>query len=197
METIQKEEPSSQRIACSMRGIAEQIIKASKTIEKQPQKVKKMIEILMGARRTAKVFILADGRSGKMGEAFAIRLVHLGFTVYVMLKDTAVPRVTATDVVIVVSGTGTTNTVVAKLQSITKEKIKARIIVITSHPKSPTGRRGNLVIELPGRDEASINEEEPPLSPLGSRFEINALGVLRGYNPGIDENYWNNREANG
>lgn len=182
MESTQEEKPSSQRIADSMEGIAEQIKIASKTIRDQPKDVEKMITMLMKARNSErKVFILADGRSGRMSQAFAIRLMHLDFIVHVMLADTVVPRVNSGDVVVVVSGSGTTNTVLAKLQTIIEKKIEAKIIVITSHPKSPTGKWGNLVIKLPGRDDVSIpsvDKEKPPLSPLGSRFEINALAFL-------------------
>lgn len=184
MTKDQKEEPTCLRVARSMEGIAEEIKKAAKVIENQPEKIEEMIKMLMGVRQTAKVFILAEGRSGRMSEAFAIRLMHLGFNnVFVMMRDTIVQKVSSDDVVVVISGTGTTNTVVAKIRSIIEKRVKAKIIAITSQPESLVGKWADLVIELPGRDspynkEQATKDKEPPLSPLGSRFEINALAFL-------------------
>ena len=58
-----------------------------------------------------KVLIIGAGRSGLVGKAFAMRLMHMGFNVYV-LGDTIVPALNSGDMVIAISGSGRTKLVV-------------------------------------------------------------------------------------
>jgi len=54
-----------------------------------------------------RVFVAGEGRSGLMGKAFAMRLMHLGLTVYAM-GESITPAVRGGDLVVVISGSGTT-----------------------------------------------------------------------------------------
>ena len=53
------------------------------------------------------IFILGAGRSGLMARGFAMRLVHIGYTVYV-IGETITPSIQAGDVLVSVSGSGKT-----------------------------------------------------------------------------------------
>ena len=53
------------------------------------------------------IFLMGAGRSGLAAKAFAMRLMHLGFDVYVV-GETTTPAVQPDDLVIAVSGSGET-----------------------------------------------------------------------------------------
>ena len=53
------------------------------------------------------MLVVGDGRSGLVGKAFAMRLMHLGFSVYVV-GETITPRLQPQDLLIVISGSGET-----------------------------------------------------------------------------------------
>ncbi|HZU00229.1 MAG TPA: hypothetical protein VFA10_11235, partial [Ktedonobacteraceae bacterium] len=54
-----------------------------------------------------RVFVTGEGRSGLMAKAFAMRLMHLGLTVYVV-GETTTPALKGSDSLVAVSGSGTT-----------------------------------------------------------------------------------------
>ncbi len=71
-----------------------------------PAQVEEMLDILIHLRDVEKkTLIVGAGRSGLVGKAFAMRLMHLGFDVYV-LGETITPSIGEGDLVIVISGSG-------------------------------------------------------------------------------------------
>ncbi len=69
-----------------------------------PRLVQSFLRELSDARR---VFVYGAGRSGMVARAFAVRLYHLGYTVYVIGETVAAP-VQKGDVVVLISGSGET-----------------------------------------------------------------------------------------
>lgn len=114
-----------------------------------------------------KMFIYGVGRSGLASKGFAMRLMHLGFKIYVM-GETVSPPVNEGDLVILVSGSGRTNSVV-KIAQLSKE-VRAKIVVITTEKNSPLADLGDLTIALDVQ-----KEKDPKLAPLGTLFEDGAL----------------------
>lgn len=75
------------------------------------------IDILLKTYKEGrKVLIIGAGRSGLVGKAFAMRLMHLGFNVYV-LGETIVPALNNNDLVIAISGSGRTKLVVTAAEA--------------------------------------------------------------------------------
>jgi len=145
--------------------------------------VDKFIDTILKSKR---VFVAGAGRSGLVGKAFAMRLMHLGMDVYVV-GETITPALRAKDALLAISGSGETDLIVetAKIG----EKIGAKIISITSYPNSPLAKLSDAVVILPGRKEvASIADymkrelfgEYAPLAPLGTLFEVGAMVFLDG-----------------
>ncbi|MFC1663613.1 SIS domain-containing protein [Patescibacteria group bacterium] len=174
METVE-------RIAHSLERIGKEIEKSAELPKSQSEKIEKLLEILLKAwENNKKVFFLGTGISGNMGGKFAIRLSHMGFNVFVMIKDTVVRSTENGDIVIAVSGSGETDTVESKIRKIRKKNIQAIVIVFTADPKSMIARLGDLVIQLPGIEDSDSKtkklpketEKEPPLFVLGTLFEI-------------------------
>ena len=147
--------------------------------------VEKMIEMILDARHR-RIFVIGVGRSGFVGRAFAVRLMNLGFNVY-FLGETITPAATKEDLIIVISGSGTTK--LAITASSTAREIGAKVIAITSYPESQLGRTADHIVFVGGRTKIGwprkkdylarqILGERETLSPLGSIFENNAMIFL-------------------
>ncbi|RJS79927.1 SIS domain-containing protein, partial [Candidatus Bathyarchaeota archaeon] len=113
-----------------LKAAAEEIIAGIKrSIEELDMKeVEHFIKLLLEAK-DKKIFIVGMGRSGFVGRAFALRLMNLGFNVY-FLGETITPAAGKGDLLIAISGTGTTK-IVLTASSAAKE-IGATVIAITS-----------------------------------------------------------------
>ncbi|MCD6340994.1 MAG: 6-phospho-3-hexuloisomerase [Desulfurococcales archaeon] len=147
--------------------------------------ISKFIEILHSAYSNGKkVLIIGAGRSGLVGKAFAMRLMHLGFNVYV-LGETIVPALNPGDIVIAISGSGRTKLVVTAAE--VSKSIGAKVIAITSFRNSPLAQISDLIVEVPGRTKVSSEDDYnvrqligiyEPLAPLGTLFEVTTMVTL-------------------
>src|SRR5699024_3094916 len=72
--------------------------------ENQLEQAEKLID------KDKRIFILGAGRSGLMAKGFAMRLMHIGYTVFV-IGETITPSIQAGDVLVSVSGSGKTGSV--------------------------------------------------------------------------------------
>jgi 6-phospho-3-hexuloisomerase len=146
-----------------------------------------MIDLLLNARKEGRrIFVVGAGRSGLVAKAFAMRLTHMGFDVYV-IGETITPPMRRDDILLAVSGSGRTKTVVAVAE--TARSIGARVIAITTYPDSPLGRVSDLVVRIPGRTKLAVEEDyivrqvrglHEPLAPLGTLFEVTTMIFLDG-----------------
>ncbi len=172
-----------------MTEIAEFVTRAIDSIK--DHEVEKMINTLIDAYGGHKILVMGAGRSGLVGKAFAMRLLHLGFQVYV-LGETIVPRISEGDVVIAISGSGRTELIVTAAEA--AKQVGAKIIAITSYPDSPLGRLADVVVVVPGRTKIATEEDyftrqilgiHEPLAPLGTLFEDTAMIFLDGVVVGL------------
>ena len=142
----------------------------------------RMIDVIM-AVRDDKILLLGTGRSGFVGRAFALRLMHLGFNVYVS-GETITPALSADDLVLVISGSGTTTTVVAQVE--VAKSVGSRVVAVTSHLDSPLGRVADEVVLVKGRTKIDqiTDYEGRQISgvydnaPLGTMFELSVMVFL-------------------
>jgi len=140
-------------------------------------------EIIATHESRHRIFLLGEGRSGLVARSFAMRLMHLGFDVYVF-GEVVTPAVKTNDLVIAVSGTGETGPVneTAKIA----KRHGARIAVVTSNTDSSLGEIATNTVTIRGRteaDETSFLERQVTgisisLTPLGTLFEINVMVFL-------------------
>jgi len=162
----------------TMYDITEFIIRGVRLIK--PEQVEKMIDLLeefYKTHRNGKVLVMGAGRSGLVGRAFAMRLLHLGYNAYV-LGETITPAIGEKDIAIAISGSGKTRLIQTAAEA--AKEAKATLIAITSYADSPIGRIADVVVEIPGRTKYSKNEDyfarqilgiTEPLAPLGTLFE--------------------------
>lgn len=142
-----------------------------------------LVENILSAKR---IFLHGTGRSGLVARTFAQRLMQLGLTTYVV-GETTTPAMNSDDLLICVSGSGQTSSVVmgAKLA----KKINAKVIAVTSYPRSPLGKVADYVVTIKGKTK--IDCEKNPITsqilgkyssliPLGTLFEDTTLLFFEG-----------------
>ena len=147
--------------------------------------VEKMVtEMLVSTSR--RILVVGAGRSGLIGRAFAMRLMHLGFQVYVM-GETITPSIGRGDLIIALSGSGTTKIVVTAVEI--GKSVGAKIIAITSYSDSDLSKLADDVVLVKGRTRVADEKdyflrqlmgEHELMAPLGTVFEISLMTVLDG-----------------
>jgi len=134
--------------------------------------VEEMINLVDSARS---IFVIGAGRSGYIAKAFAMRLMHLGYTVYVV-GETVTPRITEQDVLIAISGSGETTSVV----NISKKAkdIGSKLVAVTGNKDSSLAKMADVVILVKGKMKQERDEALSQIAPLGTMFELTAMIFL-------------------
>lgn len=127
--------------------------------------VNKFIGILNSDRR---IFVIGEGRSGLMGKSFAMRLMHLGATVYAV-GETITPAIEKGDIMVAISGSGTTKNVVMAAEK--AGKIGCTILAVTTNPESDLGKTAEYTIHVPAATKYRREGESASIQPLGSLFD--------------------------
>ena len=127
--------------------------------------------------KTKRVFLAGAGRSGLAIRCFAMRLMHMRKTVYVV-GETTTPRITKDDLLVIGSGSGRTASLFAMAQK--AKQIGASLMLVTIDPQSPIGELADCVVQIPA--PSSKVQSDKPLSksiqPMGSLFEQSLLLLL-------------------
>ncbi len=146
--------------------------------------VNRMIKAILRTTGDRRIFVVGAGRSGLVGRAFAMRLMHIGLNVYVV-GETITPPIKTGDLLIAISGSGETRYTTTIAQE--AKKLGAYVVAITSYPESMLGSTADLKVIIPGRvlDSATrdyearqISGEHEPLTPLGTLFELSSMIFL-------------------
>lgn len=169
----------------------------------------RFIDTLIEASKTGrKIFVVGAGRSGLVAKAFAMRLLHLGFNVYV-IGETILPKSSPGDILVAISGSGQTKLVVSAAE--VAKSVGVRVVAITTYPDSPLGKLADIVVRVPGRTKSAREDDyvsrqilgmHEPLAPLGTLFEDTLLVFLDGViaelmeKLGVSEEDLRNRHAN-
>jgi 6-phospho-3-hexuloisomerase len=146
-----------------------------------------LVETLVEAyKRGSKIFVVGAGRSGLVAKSFALRLMHLGFSVYIM-GETIIPRMRKGDVLVALSGSGRTRSVISVAEA--AKSVGAIVVSITTFMDSPLAKLGDVVVLIPGRTKLAKEDDylvrqviglHEPLTPLGTLFEDLAMIFLDG-----------------
>jgi 6-phospho-3-hexuloisomerase len=169
----------------AMKEIANFVIKAAEVID--VKEIDNLVNMLIEAyNKKSKVLVMGAGRSGLVGKAFAMRLLHMGFNSYV-LGETIVPSITKGDLAIAISGSGRTQLIVDAADA--AKKVGSKVIALTTYPDSPLGSIADMVVKIPGRSKISKMDDyfarqilglHEPLAPLGTLFEDTTMIFLDG-----------------
>ncbi len=122
-----------------------------------------------------RLFVTGEGRSGLMAKAFAMRLMHLGFVVYV-IGETTTPAAVAGDTLVAVSGSGTTVGTVRVAEQVSR--IGGHVLALTTEPASALGVLAEQSLILPAATKYRKPDESPTVQPLSSLFDQTSHLVL-------------------
>src|SRR3954462_12449781 len=103
-------------------------------------------ELAVELQKAKRIFIIGEGRSGLMAKSFAMRLMHLGATVFVV-GETITPSIEEGDLLVAISGSGTTKSVVW-----TAEKTKSfgcSVMALTTNSESPLAAAATQILHVP------------------------------------------------
>ncbi|OZG62181.1 6-phospho-3-hexuloisomerase [Bifidobacterium lemurum] len=125
--------------------------------------------------RNSRVYAAGEGRSGFQARSFAMRLMHIGYTSY-MMGETICPSMHEGDVLLAISGSGTTRRTVEDAEA--AKKLGVKVIAVTSKPASPLGEAADAVIVVPGRVKGEAGGSIQLLSSLFDQSVHIALDAL-------------------
>lgn len=164
----------------SIKAILDNIERAEEYLDEDV--VNQFEDIIMQSKN---IFVTGAGRSGLAAKAFAMRLMHLGLSAYVV-GETISPAIHDDDCIIAISGSGETNTIVSAAQ-IAKNR-GSKVLAVTSYPESSLGQLADGYILVKGRTQQEDDDENymkrqihgnyTSLTPLGTAFELTTLVFL-------------------
>ncbi len=130
-----------------------------------------------------RIYAMGAGRSGLVARGFAMRLMHLGLTSFVV-GETITPALQPQDLVVIFSGSGETKTIADLAE--TAHIIGARVCLVTFSPNSRIGKIADCVVTIPSQREETRDPsaefevrqmmgEHKSFAPLGTLFETAAM----------------------
>lgn len=164
----------------SIRAILDNIESAEEFLDRES--IDKFESVIINSKN---IFVTGAGRSGLAAKAFAMRLMHLGLSAYVV-GETISPAIYADDCIVAISGSGETNTIVSAA-NIAKNR-GSKVLALTSYPESTLGQLADCFILVKGRTKKEVDDENymkrqihgnyTSLTPLGTAFELTTLVFL-------------------
>ncbi len=152
----------------------------------------KLTEMLDNAKR---IFIAGAGRSKLVGNFFAMRLVHAGYDVSVV-GEIVTPSIKHGDLLIIISGSGETEQLIAFAKS--AQKVGAKIVLISAKSGSTIGDMAETVLQIGTAEQYG----KVYGMPMGTVFELSTLLFLEStishiiHDKGIPEEVMRERHAN-
>lgn len=152
----------------------------------------KLVQHLDAARR---IFVSGAGRSKLVGNFFAMRLVHSGYDVSVV-GEIVTPSIKEGDLLIIISGSGETEQLIAFTKS--ARKVGANIILISAKNSSTIGDMADAVFQVGNAEQYG----KIVGMPMGTVFELSTLIFLEAiishviHEKGIPEEVMRERHAN-
>jgi 6-phospho-3-hexuloisomerase len=165
-----------------MEQMAESIRKTTAQLDRE--QISAFFQRMLAAER---IYVAGAGRSGLIARAFAMRLLHLGFEVYVV-GETVTPALKPGDTLVVFSGSGETHSMATICSTV--RGLGGFICLITASPDSTMSRIADCVLNLGDltgyyRGDASsfdvrqmtgqYRSVAAAFAPLGTMFETLAL----------------------
>ena len=138
--------------------------------ETTPGSDDKLLEFIGSAGR---IFLAGAGRSALVSRFFAMRLVQSGYQVGVV-GEVVTPSIQKGDLLIVVSGSGTTRTLLPIIE--TAKKQGSKVAVVSMKKESPMAKMADVVVQI-GQDSSYEKILEMPMN---TTFDLASLIYLEG-----------------
>ena len=124
-----------------------------------------------------RIFVDGEGRSGLMAKGFAMRLMHLGYNVYVV-GETITPSVKEGDLFISISGSGKSPNIVSDTKK--AKNAGCEILVFTSNKESELAKEADNILVVPGTVKGDLGSDRKSIQLLSSLFDQSIHIVLDG-----------------
>ena len=152
----------------SIKAIIGNIVSAEEFLDEE--ELDKFENIIIESKN---VFVTGAGRSGLAAKAFAMRLMHLGVSAYVV-GETISPAIYEDDCIVAISGSA--------------KKRGSKVLAVTSYTESTLGQLADCCLLVKGRTKKEVDDENymkrqiygnyTSLTPLGTAFELTTLVFL-------------------
>lgn len=152
-----------ERFTRAGRYIGDKVTEAIERID--PAAVVRATELLL---RAPAIFLYGAGRSGIIGRAFAMRLVQIGLSAYV-IGESVTPIVRRGDAVFILSGRGESYSSIQVANIVRREG--AELVVLTGRATSKLAHTATVLLDL----SLPETSERAELAPLGTLFESASL----------------------
>jgi 6-phospho-3-hexuloisomerase len=145
--------------------------------------------------QAGRIFISGAGRSRLVGSFLGMRLMHSGYEV-AMVGEIVTPSIKAGDLLIVISGSGETEQLIAYTKK--AKELGAKVVLISSRPKSTIGDLVDAVFVI---GQPDLYQKVTGM-PMGTVFELSTLCFLEAlvshlvWEKGIPEEKMRERHAN-
>ena len=155
-------------------------------VENQKEAIVEFTEIIKTAsnKRTSKnpkttIFLVGAGRSGFVAKAFAMRLMHLGYYVYVV-GETITPWINDGDIIITVSKSGKSNSITEIIGDSELDNVKFLSICGSEDCDLAGISDAKIIIESLPQNCIDLEDDLDPLELIlmGCAFEISAFIIL-------------------
>jgi len=121
--------------------------------------------------QSKRMFVAGAGRSGLIGRFFAMRLMHGGYQAYIV-GEIVTPSIQKGDLLIVISGSGETETMIAYVKKAKQQG--AQIALITTKSSSTIGDMADYVFQIGTPEQYGRIVGMP----MGTTFELSTLLFL-------------------
>lgn len=145
--------------------------------------------------KAKRIFVAGAGRSGLIAKFFAMRLMHGGYEVFVV-GEIVTPSIRNGDLMIVISGSGETETMIAFAKRAKEQG--AEIALISTKSSSTIGDMADFVFQIGTPEQYG----KVLGMPMGTTFELSTLFFLEAtishviHEKGIPEEEMRTRHAN-
>lgn len=150
-----------------MRKIIEAVSEEVQTVlnNVSEEEAVELSELLIQAKR---IFVFGEGRSGLMAKAFAMRLMHGGFTVFVV-GETVTPSIQEDDLLVIISGSGSSAMILSLVD--TAKKVGAVLALVTTNRRSYAAKESECVLIVPAVTKNQETTKAKSIQPLGNQFD--------------------------
>ena len=147
-----------------LKGIIDEL--AANAARVDTDRLEAVADAVLAARR---IFVAGAGRAGFAARAFALRLMHLGLTVFFVGEPTT-PSIGEGDLLVINSGSGETGSLVVMARR--ARGFGAKVATLTIHPEATIGAMADLAVTIPGATPKSeLADTAGSIQPMGNAFE--------------------------
>lgn len=137
----------------------------------QAAEVEALCDLILGAQR---IFVVGQGRSGLIMKMFALRLMQLALTVFVV-GDATTPAIHTGDLLMVCSASGETPGAVSPARR--AREAGAQVAAIVARSESSLGQLAHHTVLIPG-ETPKVSMQQKSRLPLATVLEQATLVVL-------------------